>query len=253
MSLINVDYPTNLGQQQQQGGPPVSALKSDTYNLDVFDLIKRKFWIILFFVLLGIGATMLYYFKAPKTFQSTARIYVDEKSSSVINSGDGDSFVNSDASIEKYLVIIKSTEIIKPAMEAGKFHQLDTFADCNDILRNLLESKSLMVKPADTKGNSGVMKLTFRGPDPEESKQILDHLITSFDNYIRSTTENIGGETAKLVSEVHQGVAAQLNEVEEEINEIKAMPGILLVDGRVVDPHQMQLTLMHQSSDGQEH
>ena len=244
MSLINVDYPNNLG-QQQPSGPPVSALKTDSYNLDIFDLIKRKFWIILFFVLLGVGATMLYYFKAPKTFQSTARIFVDEKSASVINSGDGDSFVN-ETSIEKYLVIIKSTEIIKPAMEAGKFHQLDTFADCNDILRTLRESKALSAKPADTKANSGVIKLTFRGPDPEESQKILDCLIASFGDYIKSTTENIGGETASLVQEVQTGVAKQLNEVEEEINNIKAMPGILLVEGRVVDPHQMQLSLMHQ-------
>jgi len=244
MSLINVDYPNNLG-QQQPSGPPVSALNSDSYNLDIFDLIKRKFWIILFFVLLGVGATMLYYFKAPKTFQSTARIFVDEKSASVINSGDGDSFVN-ETSIEKYLVIIKSTEIIKPAMEAGKFHQLDTFADCNDILRTLRESKALGAKPADTKANSGVIKLTFRGPDPNEGQHILDCLIESFGDYIQSTTENIGGETASLVQEVQDGVAKQLNEVEEEINSIKAMPGILLVDGRVVDPHQMQLTLMHQ-------
>ena len=245
MSLINVDYPSTLGQQQQQSGPPVSALKADSYSLDIFDLIKRKFWIILFFVLLGVGATMLYFFKAPKTFQSTAQIFVDEKSASVINSGDGDSFA-SDASIEKYLVIIKSTEIIGPAMESGKFHELDTFADCNDILRTLRESKALTAKPADTKANSGVIKLKFRGPDPEESQHILNHLIQSFDAHIRSTTENIGGETATLVNEVHNGVAEDLKAVEERIKELKQTPGILIVDGRVVDPHQMQLTLMHQ-------
>ena len=187
---------------------------------------------------------MLYYFKAPKTFQSTARIFVDEKSASVINSNDGDSFVN-ETSIEKYLVIIKSTEIIEPAMIAGKFHELDTFADCNDILRTLRESKALSAKPADTKANSGVIKLTFRGPDPEESKLILKHLVESFGKYIKSTTENIGGETAKLVQEVQTGVAKQLNDVEEEINLLKSMPGILLVDGRVVDPQQNQLTFMH--------
>ena len=243
MSLINVDYPNTLG--QQQGAPQAPASKSDAYNLDIFDLIKRKFWIIVFFVLLGVAATMLYFLKAPKTYESIARIYVDEKSASVINSNDGDSFVN-DTSIEKYLVTIKSTQIIKPAMEAGKFHQFDTFADCDDILRTLRESKSLIVKPADTKASSGVMKLSFRGPDPEECQTILDNLVTSFDNHIRSTTKNIGGETAELVAEVHDDVANQLNQVEAEITEIKAQPGLLVVDGRVVDPHQMQMTLMHQ-------
>ena len=76
MSLINVDYPNTLG--QQQGAPQAPASKSDAYNLDIFDLIKRKFWIIVFFVLLGVAATMLYFLKAPKTYESIACIYVDE-------------------------------------------------------------------------------------------------------------------------------------------------------------------------------
>ena len=243
MSLINVEYPSTLG--QQQAGPQAPP-KTDSYNLDVIDLVKRKFWIILFFVLLGTAATMLYFFKAPKTYESTAQIFVDEKSASVISSGDGDSFV-SDSSIEKYLVTLKSTRIIQPAMDAGKFHELDTFRECDDILRTLREEDILTATPSDAKSDSGVIKLSFRGPDLEECKLILDRLIESFDAHIRSTTKNIGGETADLVVQIHDDVAKQLNETEAEIKRLKGLPGILIsADGRVVDPQQMQLTKLHE-------
>ena len=72
MSLVNLKNQNNPMQ-------PKSGKSSDFYNLDVLDIVRRKFPLILFFLLLGIGLSTLYYFKAPKTFESTAKIFVDEK------------------------------------------------------------------------------------------------------------------------------------------------------------------------------
>lgn len=243
MSLINVDFPNQPNYGQQSGATP--PRKPDTYSLDLFDLIKRKFGIITFFVLMGLAASMLYFFKAPRTYESRARIFVDEKKASVMSSNDGDSFTT-DASIEKYLVTIKSSKILKPAIAKGKFHELETFEETNDILASLVQSKALLAKPADTKANSGVIKLSFRGPNPEECREVLNEVVGSFDDYIKSTTKHIGGETAQLVTQVRDDVFKQLNDVDAEIKKLMAQPGILIIDGRVSDPHQMQLTLMHQ-------
>ena len=72
------------------------------YNLDLFDLIKRKFWLISFFTILGIALSMLYFFKAPKTYRSTAKIFVDEKNASAV-SNDGEYYAN-ETSVEQYLL-----------------------------------------------------------------------------------------------------------------------------------------------------
>ena len=236
MSLINVDFPNKPGGQPGGAGPMPTQARSDAYSLDLFDLIKRKFWIILFFILLGLAATLLYFFKAPKTYQSTARIFVDEKNASVMNNGDGDSFV-SEASIEKYLVTLKSTKIISPAIEKGAFHEFETFRDCDDILAELRDEKTLLAKPADSKANSGVIKLSFKGPDAEECKKVLERVVASFDDHIKSTTKSVGGETASLVTQVKNDIFKQLDQVEAELAELKTQPGFLVVDGRVVNPH----------------
>jgi capsular exopolysaccharide synthesis family protein len=246
MSLINVDFQNQPGSNPLPGSSPIGgAVKKDSYNLDVFDLIKRKFWFIQFFVLVGIGLSLLYFVKAPKTYQSTSKIFVDEKSPPAMNASDGDSYVK-ETSIEQYLVTLKSTKILAPAISSGEFGGLDTFIECEDILYELREGTSLAVKPADSKSNSGVIKLSFTGKNQEECKLILEEVVDSFDQHIKSTTKNIGGETAELVGRVQNEMLTRLNEVEEEIQTLMSRPELLNIDGRIVNPHQVQLSMMNE-------
>ena len=246
MSLINVDFQNRPGGNQPTGPNPMSGIaQKDSYSLDVFELIKRKFWFIQFFVLVGIGMSLLYFAKAPKTYESTAKIFVDEKSPPVMNASDGDSYVK-ETSIEQYLVTLKSTKILAPAIAAGQFNSLETFTECEDILYELREGKSLSVKPADSKSNSGVIKLAFKGKDPEECQKILDEVVASFDRHIKSTTKNIGGETAELVGRVQNEMLTRLNEVETEIQTLMSRPELLNIDGRIINPHQVQLSMMNE-------
>ena len=241
MSLINFD--SENGQSTSQGGMSPSN-RPDLYNLDVFDLLRRSFWLIVFFVLLCTGLSILYYAKAPKTYQSTAKIFIDEKSAPSVNSNDRESFAG-DTTIEKYLQTLKSTLILQPAIDDGKFYDMEVFKGTEDILYNLREGKSFAVKPADTKSNSGVIKLSFSGNNKEECQEVLDAIVSSFNSYIQSTTKNIGGENADIVQKAQDQWLSRLKVVEDEIEKLSIRPELVTVDGRVTDPYQMQLSLMH--------
>lgn len=246
MSLINVDYPNNtLGSQMAQPTPQtMTTQKAIGYNLDLFELIKRKFRLINFFVLLGIAAALVYYFKSPKLYMSTARIEVDEKSAPSINSNDNDMFA-SESPLERYLVKLKSTQILQPAVEQGGFEKLKTFEETEDIVAYLRENKSaLIAKPADTKSNSGVIKLSFEGPNPDDCQKVLESVIESFEADILKTTKLIGGQSAELFAQWHQNSSVELAQVEKDIQELISRPELLTIEGRVVNPHQMQLTMM---------
>ncbi len=244
MSIINVD---RSNQPLGQPGPPQYAAPGrvmDRYNLDLFDLIKRKFWIINFFVILGVGLGLLYFFKAPKLYQSEARILVDEKNAPSVNTSE--ELFNTESTIEKYLVTLKSTSILGPAIEAGKFEEMETFQDIEDPLAYLRNNQdALVAKPADTKSNSGIIQLRFQGPNPEECRQILAAVIDSFRGYIKSTTETIGGESAELLKKFHGEMSLELAHVEEQIQSLMASPELLVVEGgNVINPHQMQMSMM---------
>ena len=241
MSLTNFD--SNSGASTSKGGQP-NAGGRDVYAMDIFDLVRRSFWLIVFFVILCTGLAILYYAKAPKTYQSTAKIFIDEKSAPSVNSNDRESFTG-DTTIEKYLQTLKSTLILQPAIDDGRFYDLQVFRNTEDILYNLREGKSFSVKPADTKSNSGVIKLSFKGDTRDECQKVLDSIVESFDSHIQSTTKNIGGENADIVQKAQDQWLSRLKVVEDEIEKLSVRPELVTVDGRVTDPYQLQLSLMH--------
>ena len=246
MSLNNVDYVNQSTGPRPLPNQPVK--RQDIYNLDILDLIRRKVGVIVFFTLVGIGLSMLYFFKAPKTYESTSKIFVDEKNAPSMNSADQSAFIN-EVSMENYLQKLKSTLILQPAIADGKFKNLETFESRDDddaILFALREGKSYRVSPADTKSTSGVMKLSFKGPDPDECKKVLTDIVHSFENHIRDTTKNVGGENADLVQRAQENWLDRLKVVEQEIQALMIRPELLNIDGRIINPYQMQLSLMHQ-------
>ena len=244
MSLTNnYDNVTRPAQNQP-------AKRHDIYNLDLLDLVRRKAGLIIFFVLVGIGLSLLYFFKAPKTYESTSKIFVDEKNAPSMNGGGDQSAFMSEISMENYLQKLKSTLILQPAIASGKFKKMETFEaseqDTDDILFKLREGKAYRVTPADTKSSSGVMKLSFKGPDPEECKQVLESIVASFEDHIRDTTKNVGGENADLVQRAQENWLDRLKVVEQEIEGLMVRPELLNIDGRIINPYQLQLSLMHQ-------
>ena len=246
MSLNNVDY-----ENQSTGPRPLQTptKRSDIYNIDLLDLVRRKAGLIVFFTLVGIGLSLLYYFKAPKVYESTSKIFVDEKNAPTVNSNDQSAFMT-EVSMENYLQKLKSTLILQPAIAKGKFKGMETFAsseeDADDILFELREGSEYSVTPADTKSTSGVMKLAFAGPDPVECKKVLEAIVESFEEHIRDTTKNVGGANADLVQRAQENWLDRLKEVEKEIEALMVRPELLNIDGRIINPYQLQLSLMHQ-------
>ena len=220
-----------------------NTVAGDLSSLDLLDLIRRRYALIFFFVLLCTALSLVYYFKVDKTYESTAKIFVDEKHAPSVNANDRDA--SKETPIEKHLQTLKSTLILKPAIEDGRFYDFDVFKDTADILQHLRDQDDFTAKPADTKSNSGVIKLAFSGKTKEECQKVLDAIIKSFDNHILSTTKNIGGENAAFVRQLQDNWLINLKSVEEEIEKLSVRPELLTVDGRVTDPYQMQLSLMH--------
>ncbi len=217
---------------------------SDTFNFDILDTVKRNVWLISFFTLMGIGLATLFFLTVPKTFRSTAKIFVDEKNAPTISGADGESFF-SQVAIEKYIEILKSSTVLAPAVKQGNFEALATFSEAEDVLHDLRDGDSFIAKSADIKSNSGVIEISFDGPDPEECRQILDGIIGSFGHHIESTAKDIGGETASLIQQVQQDMLDRLTEVEKQIQALMANPELLTMDGRIINTFQIQQSKLH--------
>ncbi len=232
----------SIPQGQPAAAMPSSGGLSELYNFDVFDMVKRKLWLILFFTLLGIALALLFFFKAPKTYRSTAKVFVDEKSAPSLNDGDG--FAQN--TVEKYIEVLRSTATLKHAVSDGKFERMEIFEDVDSVIRYLRDGKSLIAKSADVKSNSGVIKISFDGGNPEETQKVLKSVVAAFGNYIDSDAEEIGGQTTQLWTQLHESMMGRQQEVQAEIESLMALPEMLIVDGRVQNPFQLQQARLHE-------
>jgi len=239
----NNQYGIPQGQAQGPGPLPSSGGGlSELYNFDVFDMVRRKIWVILFFTLLGIAAALLFFFKAPKTYRSTAKVFVDEKSAPSLNEGDN----YNQNTVEKYIEILRSSATLKHAIKDGKFEQMEAFENVDSILRHLRDGKSLIAKSADVKSNSGVIRISFDSTNQEETREVLKSIVAAFGNYIDSDAKDIGGKTTELWSTLHDSMIVRQGEVQTEIEKLMGLPEMLIVDGRVQNPYQLQQARLHE-------
>ncbi len=240
MSRLHSTQPDSLGMPVANTGG-----FADLYQFDVIDMIKRKFWLIVFFTLMGIALGLLFFFKAPKTYRSTAKIFVDEMSTPGMTSADGEGFRRQN-SVEKYIEILRSSRILQPAIQKGGFDRMVTFEEIESPLRYLRDGKALIAKSADIKASSGVIRISFDGPSPTEAQQILTSVVSAFGDHIESTAKNVGGDAAKMIEQVQNEMLSRLTEVETQIQQLMANPELMTVNGQVISPFQLGQSRTHE-------
>ena len=232
----------NANMQSANAAPPSSGNGlSDFYNFDLFDMVRRKLWLIVFFTLLGLALSLVFFFKAPKTYRSEAKVFVDEKSAPSLNEDN-----MGQNTVEKYIEILRSAATLKSAIKDGRFERMEIFEDSDSILRDLRDGKTLAAKSADVKANSGVIRISFDGSNPEETQEVLDSVVKSFGEYIDSDAKDIGGKTTDLWTQLHESMLVRQKEVQTEIETLMALPEMLIVDGRVQNPFQLQQARLHE-------
>ena len=214
---------------------------SDMYQLDPFGLIKRKFWTIVFFVILFVALAMLYFFKAPKTYESTARVFIDERTAPTMTA-DGEMIAESN--VEKYLEIINSTTVLSEAIDKCDIEKMDSLSNADNVLFHVREN--LKASPSDTKSASGVIAIRYQSGTQEDCQQILTNILDSFQGFIKRDVENTAGDFSTTLSEMETNADIQRALFDTKINTLMQKPFIQVVDGKVYNQHEDQVAKLQE-------
>ena len=214
--------------------PPNSAA-TDMYQLDPLGVIRRKFWSILFFVICAIALSLLYFSKAPKTYESWARVYIDDHRAPTF-SVDGEAAESS--SVEKYLEIISSRAVLAEAIENCDISQMQSLAEADDALMFVREN--FVATPSDTKSASGVMRLRFKSGVAEDCQPILTNILTSFNSFIKQGSEDTGSGMVETMSQLEEERTKKFADVMKGIDELMQKPFIQVTEGKVYNQYEGQ-------------
>lgn len=199
---------------------------------DIYFVLFRRKWIILFFFLMGlIAASVLYVRKAP-VFQSDSKLlvrYVVE-SKSPLPLGDNSQVRSPDAGnnglITSETEILTSLDLCVEVAEAiGPAAILKSVGGGdNKFIAGSVILQGIKVEP---RGN--IMKITFRHPDANLVKPVLERVI---DQYLKRHAEihrGLGSLDMVLSRESDQ-LKSQLNQTEDELRKLKSKAGIISLE-----------------------
>ena len=212
------------------------AAATDMYQLDPIGLLRRKFWTILFFVICSLALATLYYFQAPKTFESEAKIYIEDRHAPL--SIDEETGIASDTTVERYLEIVNSTAVLNDALDACNINEMKSFEDVDDPLYFVREN--FMPTPSDTKAQSGVMRLRYQSGVEEDCQKVLENIMLAFDTFVRGETEDDGDTVLNTMSSLDNERALRFKAMMKEIDELMQKPYVQVVEGKVYNQHEGQ-------------
>lgn len=224
---------------------PAPATATDMYQLDPIGLLKRKFWTILFFVICSIALAMLYYFKAPKTYESEAKIYIEDRHTQM--SFDDDTGNANDTTVERYLEIVNSTTVLSDAIENSNIGELKSFEDVDDPLYFVRENFS--PTPSDTKAQSGVMRLRYQCGVEKDCQTVLENIMVAFDRFVKRDTEDDGDTVLDTMSSLDNERALRFKSMMKEIDELMQKPYVQVVEGKVYNQHEGQASKLQLEMD----
>lgn len=229
------------------GNSPTSAHSdslTDMYQVDPFGIVRRKWSTILFFVVCFVALALLYYFKAPKTFESWAKVYIDDRRAPTMTV-DGE--VIQESNVEKYLEIVRSHAVLAEAIDKSGIETTPTLAEADDPL--LFVRENLIATPSDTKALSGVMKIQFQSGVEEDCQPILTNILTSFDSFIKRGSKNTGVDMVSTMNRLEAERKERFSELMKEIDQLMQKPFIQVIEGKVYNQYEGQASKLQQELD----
>ena len=185
-------------------------------GVDIWGIIARRKWLLILGMILGLGLGYIYLLQADPVYQSTARILVETKKPVTPFMADigGYDYRSADS---KHAIIITSPTIIMGAYENGGLEKLPTFAKAENPIRSLAEN--LLVEPADD--STDVVDVSFSGGNPEDTRKVVEAVITEYEKFLQETYKDTSEETRKLFFEARNELSKELENLEEKYQEFK--------------------------------
>lgn len=224
--------------------------------LDILAIVRRRFWLIVFGLAVGLGLAALYYFKTTPMYESTVRILVMPKDSNLPSQGaaKGTEFQQKSAGddiLATHIELFQSPRVIQQAIDQADLLKLPTLAKvvANDgspvrhIIKNLEVTRGGEGKAKD----ASVLAATYKGPSPEDCAAILEAIVSSYERFLKGTFEDTSSEAVNLITDAMTKLKSDLQVKKEEYSEFRASAPLLWQGESSLNVHQQRLAKVEAS------
>ncbi|HTR53766.1 MAG TPA: polysaccharide biosynthesis tyrosine autokinase [Kofleriaceae bacterium] len=203
-------------------------------------IVRKRIWLVVAVLILGIGASIVYSLQAPKIYEATATVVVNpqaphvNKDDEVIELGAG-SFVYMRDYYNTQLEVLTSFPLARATVLQGsltKFYdQLapkDKYPDLTEDQRIDEAAENLLIDlAADQHKDSRIIALRVRNKDPDVAEALANAHVASYLAFIRNKRTIGTGQASELLSSELSVARKQLEETEARIATFKSLHGLV--------------------------
>ena len=201
------------------------------FGPSLWEIVWQRKAYVVFGIVLGSVLGVLFYFMAPKTYESTAQIFVVKKQPDRPISASASANPNAayaPAPVEDFLdthqTILKSAVVVNKAIEKEQLAELPTFQDSTRPARDLVDALKVARDRDKTAGrvsNSQVLNIAFRCRNADDCNKILSAIVDSYHDFLNKDNEGSANETLKLIRQARNLVQEDLDKKRKEYVEFQ--------------------------------
>jgi capsular exopolysaccharide synthesis family protein len=178
-------------------------------------------------------AGAVYYFLAPRYYESTAQLLiVEQKPDQLTAVGETDTTGNTMATHQKLVTsqVVISEAITRLAPE----HRVDLEGippqDWTEAISDLLS--------ANTTRRTNIIEVSFRSRSPETAAAVVRAVVESYLDFVKQTHQGAAGDNIVVLTNNHEKVQQELNETQIQLQQFRQRVGHLAVssDDNMVEP-----------------
>ncbi len=203
-------------------------------GVDVWGILSRRKWLVIMGLILGTGLGYIYLLQASPVYESLAQVLIEDKKPPTIPLTGVDNQLVAASAEAKHAIMIVSPRILTQAFDEFKLDQSSTFRDDEDPLVTL--SKQLAVELVEEGTN--VLNISYRGPNPEDTRQVVNAIVQTYEKFLQGTYKDTGLETRDLIVKAKDDLMTKVEGLEKEYRNFKATTPLMYRGAEAVNMHQ---------------
>lgn len=223
--------------------------RPESLEINLFDILKRRYLLILMGVLLGGALAALYVAVTKPVYESEISILVGQRSSELATSGtsklDRSGSAVHEEVLSTHMELFASQRILSDAVERADLASLPSFQPPPGEPLNPVEhiQENLEV----TKGGEGVaknatiLKATYRATNADDAVVVLNAIFDSYKDYVDAQSRSVGEDAATLIAEAQKRNEQELRAADAAYREFIASVPALLQGGELNEIHRMRV------------
>ncbi|MBL8854394.1 MAG: polysaccharide biosynthesis tyrosine autokinase [Planctomycetaceae bacterium] len=213
--------------------PPMPSEEEVGSSIDFWGIVRRRFFLILFFILVALGLGTLYVFTATPWYESVARIQIIPEKPTVVNLGaqmfsDPKFIGNNDPLSASHPNAMRSTDVLNGVLVDGGLIRRETFVELvnparpDEIGQPIHDYLEDRLSIQQDRNDVYMFELKFQSKYKEDSGLFLNRMI---EVYRKNLTEGFRKDISESISKLEESAKTftqALAAVEQELAEFRA-------------------------------